>query len=392
MGRLLCALLAMVAALAAAPHAHAQTVGAPLQVRTGDTYTLSIDATSSTEIGEAAMDVAFTYVFAVHIVDAEQRLWHYTPVRFSYDFPSGLPPEAQTPTSLDWAAMSDAFSAMARIGADVGFTCRVDEYGSCRELTNWPLWSARLENFVLMTDAIMRMAPTPPPLPAPAQTSPSAPGKSNADTPAAAAAPSWATLRTPVLQGVARLIDGFDARDAGASMAWLYLPATVQGRTLTRRQSVPVNDAYEMPFGAPPLRFTGTMRLDRIDRANNVGVVVRRVSLDQQSVRASISGMTEFISDALVEPLAPYFSEGQAPPTAEFIDSLIGPMLERLSYEETTTGMVDLATGMARETTTDYVFTFEPEAGAGRDKAMVARGRVVTRMTLGAPETPRLPR
>lgn len=386
MRRLLCAVVATFGVLLAAPLAQAQTVGAPLQVRTGEIYTLNIDATSTTAIGETNVDAALGYVFAVQIVDAEQRLWHYTPVRISYDFPSGLP-EAQTMAGVDWAAISDAFSAMTRIGADVGFTCRVDEYGRCREMTNWPFWSARLENLVLMADAFLRLAPSTPVAAAP---TPAASGGKNAAQ--TSATPDWATLRAPVLQGIARLIDGFDTRDAGASMAWLYQPAGVQGRTLTRRQNVAVVDDYEMPFGAPPLRLTGTMRLDRIDSANNVGVVVRRVSLDRASVQASAAGLTQAISEALVQPLAQHFPEGEQPPSVEFINELIGPALERLSYQETTTGMVDLTSGMARETTTDYVLTFAPESGGDPDDAMVARGRIVTRMTLGAPETPRLPR
>lgn len=374
MGKWLCSALAFVGALLAAPLAAAQTVGVPIQVSTGDVFTVQVDYTQSTVIGEQPIDARFGYVYTIEVLNAEQRLWRFMPVSVSYEFPSGLGVEAES-LQINWAAVSDAFSAIMRIATDVGFECRVDEYGRCLELTNWPFWAARVEDLALMTDAFLRLS-----FPAAAP--------SGSERPAV----TWETVRVPTMQGIARLIDAYDARDAAAGVAGMFIPAYLQGRTLTRRQNVDVVHEYDMPWGAPPLRFTGTMRLERIDRRANTGTVVRRVSLDRESVRASVRSMTQFVTDNLVTPLASYFPEDQQPPSAEALLEMIDLGLNGLSYEETTTGVIDLATGWARETTTDFTVTMAPPEAAGGGDPMTARGRIVTRVTAGRPPAPRLPR
>jgi hypothetical protein len=199
----------------------------------------------------------------------------------------------------------------------------------------------------------------------------------------------WEAMREPVLRGLAQLIDGFDSSDAAAGMAWVYLPAFVQGRTLARRETVNFVDEYDMPFGAPPLRYQGTLRLERIDRAANTAVVVRRATLDQASAREALRSVTEFVSDALVEPLAPQLREGEQPPDGAAFAQVLDSMLADLNYEETTRGVIDLSTGMARETTTEYTLSARM---AGSEEAVETRGRIVTRVTAGAPDVPRLPR
>ncbi len=59
-------------------------------------------------------------------------------------------------------------------------------------------------------------------------------------------------------------------------------------------------------------------------------------------------------------------------------------------YQETGTGVVDLATGMVRETTTDFVISVAPKDGEGEPFEM--SGRTIMRVTPGAPNVPRLPR
>ncbi|HYD88484.1 MAG TPA: hypothetical protein VEA80_13495 [Vitreimonas sp.] len=392
--------MAFAGAVLLAPLAAAQTISTPLQVRTGDVFTVNVDYTQSAELGEQQFDATMSYVYSIHVLDAEQRLWRFMPVSMSYQLPETPGLEAQM-ASVNWPAMSDMMSAMMRITTDVGFECRVDEYGRCTEMTNWPFWSARVENLAIAFDAAARMFPNQPGAgAADVELAPPAaveerPGKSDeaaapTTLPASTAAtPNWETLRGPVMRGVARLIDGFDSRDAASSMAGMYLPAFVQGRTLTRRQTVDVVDEYDMPFGAPPLRYTGTLRLDRIDQRNNAAIVTRRSQLDQESARAAINGMTEFVSAALIEPLAPYFPEGQQPPDATGIAQLINTMLADFGYEETTRGVIDLTTGMARETTTDFTLSAR---FAASEEPIVTRGRIVTRVTATAPEAPRLPR
>lgn len=399
MSRLYLKIAAFTALLLVAPLAAAQTINMPLQVRTGDVFTVNVDYTQSADIGDQEINATMAYVYSIHVLDAEQRLWRFMPVSMTYELPEmpGIDPAA---ANVNWPAMSDMMSAMMRIGTDVGFECRVDEHGRCVDMTNWPFWSARVENLAIAFDAAARMFP--------ANTAPSTgshdapsleiappaerPGKADdAATPPGgmSATPTWETLRRPVMQGVARLIDGFDSRDAAASMSTAYLPAFVQGRTLTRRETVQVVDEYEMPFGAPPLRYTGTLRLDRIDRRANTATITRRSRLDQASGRAAINAITEFVSEALIEPLAPHFPEGDQPPNATALQELINAMLVDFDYQETTVGVVDLTTGMARETTTDYTMSVRVVAS---EDPVATRGRIVTRVTAAAPNVPRLPR
>jgi hypothetical protein len=163
----------------------------------------------------------------------------------------------------------------------------------------------------------------------------------------------------------------------------------LQGRSLTRRQPVAVSDEFEMPFGAPSLRFNGTLQLERVNQRDNTATVVRRVSLDEASARASLSGMAQFLTTSVVQPIANSVGEGQ---TAEGLSSMIQPVLDAFSmrYEEATTGTVDLTTGLARETVTEYTVSLAYADSA--TPPVTASGRTVIRITPGAPNTERLPR
>lgn len=382
-------LFAVAVALVSAPLAAAQTIGGPIQVRTGDVFTVEVEYTQSMEVGEQDYSARITQVYAVQVLSAETRMWRFTPVTFNYELANMPGLEAQT-SSINWPAISDAMSAMVRMATDVGFECRVDEHGRCTEMTNWPFWSTRVENFVLMMDGIARAMPQN----AAAEEEVAAPegvrppkymgGEADGE---AVPTPSWARMRGPVLQGVARLIDNVDSRDAAAGMAWVYLPAFVQGRALNRRGETNFTDEYDMPFGAPPLRYTGTIRVERVNTRDNTAIVVRRATLDQASARESLRAMTEFVSEAMAPVAAAYGTDEV--PTGTDIAQMMDAMLGDLAYEETTRGVIDLSTGLARETTTEFTVTARM---TGSETPMLTRGRIVTRVRSGAPEAPRLPR
>lgn len=379
--------VALALALISAPLAAAQTVGGPIQVRTGDAFTVSVEYSQTGEYGGQAYDMRVTQVYAVRVLNAETRQWHFDPISFNYDIPT-MPGVADT-SSVNWTAISDAISAMMRIATDVGFECRVTEYGRCEEMTNWPIWSMRVENLVLMFDGVARAIPRSQEAVAadPENERPSKFGGHGGEE-AVPAMPDWETLRGPMLQGIASLIDHFDSRDAAAGLSWVYPPAFVQGRTLTRRQPVSFVDEYDMPFGAPPLRYAGTMRLDRVNARDNTAIVLRQSRLDPDSARAALRGMTEFITETLVTPLQQYYPEGEAPSGAE-LAQMLDAMLSDLSYEENTRGVIDLSTGLAREITTDFSFSARM---TGQETPLVTHGRMVSRVTQGAPPVPRVPR
>lgn len=386
--------LALVGALLTAP-ASAQTAGVPLQVRTGEVYTVSVEQTQTTDVAGQNVEATLAHVYALHIVDAENRVWRYMPASMSYAMPTGFGFEEEA-AAFDWTVINQAVSAALRVGTDVGFECRVDEYGRCLEMANWPLWRDRLENVVLMADAFARLIPASAATgdEVPVAIEPIAPGrKSDEEGMVEAATPAvdWATLRGPVLRGIASLLDNVDGRDAGASLAMIETPAFLQGRTLTRREAVPVAVDLEMPFGAPPLRYVGTMRLERINQRDNTATIVRQVSLDEASARATVLAMSQFLTANLVQPVAAASGD---PDGAASLSAVIEPIVSAigLRYEETTTGIVDLTTGMARETTTAYTFTVMPPGGADGGAPVEIQGRTVIRITPGAPNVQRLPR
>lgn len=374
---------AFAAALCVAPLAAAQTINTPIQVRTGDAFTVSVDYTQTADFAGQELNATMSYVYAIHVLDAEQRLWRFLPVSVRYELPDAPGIDAAA-ANVNWPVVSDMMSALMRVGTDVGFDCRVDAYGRCEDMTNWPLWSARIENTALALDAAARMYPGG----GAAATADDNEGP-KVDGEAGSSTPTWEQMRGPVMRGVARVIDSIDSRDAAASMASVYFPAYLQGRTLTRREIVQSVDEYEMPFGAPPLRYATTLRLDSIDRRANTATVTRRSSLDQASGRAAISAMTEFLSEALIEPLSREMPGGQPPPDRSALAEMVNSMLTEFSYEDTTRGVIDMTTGFARETVTDYTMSARIAAS---DQPMVTRGRVVTRVSAGAPQTPRLPR
>lgn len=374
---------AFAGALCVAPLAAAQTINTPIQVRTGDAFTVSVDYTQTADFAGQELNATMSYVYAIHVLDAEQRLWRFLPVSVRYELPDAPGIDAAA-ANVNWPVVSDMMSALMRVGTDVGFDCRVDAYGRCEDMTNWPLWSARIENTALALDAAARMYPGG----GAAATADDNEGP-KVDGEAGSSTPTWEQMRGPVMRGVARVIDSIDSRDAAASMASVYFPAYLQGRTLTRREIVQSVDEYEMPFGAPPLRYATTLRLDSIDRRANTATVTRRSSLDQASGRAAISAMTEFLSEALIEPLSREMPGGQPPPDRSALAEMVNSMLTEFSYEDTTRGVIDMTTGFARETVTDYTMSARIAAS---DQPMVTRGRVVTRVSAGAPQTPRLPR
>jgi len=390
--------LILVGVLLSAPAAMAQTIDAPLRVRTGEVYTVAVEQSQTSAIAGTNVEATFSHSYALHIVDAEQGIWRYVPATMSYELPTGLGIEAQT-ADINWPIVNEGVSAFARLAMDIGFECRVDAYGRCIEMTNWPMWRERAENVVLMADAFARLmpegasdddvvAPAQPgqrPTPGVKQGDEAEPGMVQRD------AFSWARMREPVLRGVATILDNFDARDAATSMATIQGGAFLQGRSLTRRQDVAVSDELDMPFGAPPMRFTGTLRLERINQRDNTATVVRRVTLDEASARATLLAMSQFATRNVIEPIAAASGEADS---AEAMEALIEPMLNAIAmrYNETTTATVDLASGMARETVSEYTLTVAPPAEGGADTPVTIQGRTVIRVTLGAPAITRLPR
>src|SRR5690606_7791321 len=121
MAKFLAAALAFAGALLLTPVASAQTISAPLRVATGDAFTVNVAYTQSSEIADEPIEVTMHYLYAVHVLDAEQRLWRFTPISISYDIPDMPGFDSEEARNIHWPAMSEMMSALMRIGTDVGF-------------------------------------------------------------------------------------------------------------------------------------------------------------------------------------------------------------------------------------------------------------------------------
>jgi hypothetical protein len=391
-------------ALFASP-AVAQEFGAPLRVAAGEQYTVSMDMTETLSMRGQEISVGAAIVYRLDIVsdDPADRRWLYTPVNFSYTDVSMAGAGLEN-SGVDFALFGEGMSALVRVAADIGFECRVDEFGRCLEWSNWPQWSARVENLVLMGDAFGRMAYEM------GRSSADAPledaGKARESLPDSRTGPevgeqnevsganAWMEMREPVLRSVAAFLDGIDTRSAALAMASLHPVASVQGRRMARGAPQAFVEQWEMPFNAPPLNVSGTLVLDSVDRGANSATFVRRASLDGASAQASMQGVATYMIDTVLAPMHPFLSQQGA--DAATMTSMVEAMLPQLgvTMAETTRGIVDLQTGMARETTTDYVMTMSgPNDGEdGAAESINIQLNYVIRVTPGAPEPPRLPR
>ncbi len=395
MKKLLAALM-FGAAIAAGSVAVAQEVGVPLNLQAGQSYTIRMDIRETIITGDEEVSVTMGAVYALDILShtPTDRRWLYTPVSIDYSDIASLVPEAAG-LGIDWALASEGISALGRVFADIGFECRVDAYGRCEEWSNWSMWSARAENTVLAVDAFARMAEA---IGAPTEETKASTTSSAAADPeggmSEAPPVSWATMREPVLLAISALLDGVDSRSAASMVSSFHPLAAVQGRTMTRGETQPFAEAWPMPFGAPPINVTGTLTLDRVDRRAGTATFVRHATVDAPSVTASLEGMSEYMITRVIAPAAPYFGDSaDSVPDADAMRGLVQMFLPMFNFsmEETTTGIVDLNTGMARQSTTDLTFTMNGPPDMPEASTTVRLNYVLT-VEPGAPSLPRLPR
>lgn len=398
--------------LAIAPLAAAQQVAMPLRLRTGEQYTVTVADRSSVETPAGPETYTVSSVWALDIVQAAQpdATWRWTPVSFDIEAVETADPGATAMMNrLDLQALSDGLSAMVRIVADIGFECRVDRTGRCMAMSNWPMWSARFENTVLMAEAFGRMAMSTIPggVSAEARKAAFAAGE---PTPAAGpsdAAAMWAQYRTPVMRAFAALIDGVDDRAAAGMMSGLYPISAVQGRTLTVGQTTEFTEEWAAPYGAPPILVRGTLTLESYDAASGTAVVVRTAEVDPESVQRTARVVLAYIMQNVVGQISDVMGDTM-PMDAEALMQSAEMVLSMftITYGETTRGTVDVRTGLARETATEYRWALQmadmsgAPAGGGEDAtapvapaSMVSgTGTMTMVVTRGAPQPPRLPR
>ena len=386
---------ALAAAPAIAPEAAAREYGAPLQVEPGQTYAISLDMHEVIGSAEQNIDISGSQVYRLDILPNNR--WRYTPVTFTYGDMQALGVPVEVPPRA-MQAMGEGVSAFFRIAADIGFECTVDAYGRCVSWSNWPTWSARVENLVLMADAFARYG-----------IAMSQSGEdevvygdevdetSDAEGGMAERDPTkmWLKMREPVLQSVALFLDGITSESAASAMSTFHPAAAVQGRVMERGVAQRFAEEWTMPFGAPPILVSGELTLERVNSRANTGEFVRRSTVDADSVRAALRAMANTLANDVLAPVRPMLEEQGA--DADELLNMVDEILPQVGLEfvETTRGTVDLSTGMARETATQLHIVITPPANAESEAAsepITVDLTYTLNIEPGAPETPRLPR
>lgn len=344
---------------ALAPAAAAQDVSLPLRVRTGDQFTVSITERSSMKVGEQEQAAQATSVWSLGVLTggAAAGRWRWTPVTINIDEVSGMMPEGENAPNVDFMSLSEGLGAMLRIGADIGFECRVDRSGRCAALTNWPVWAARLENMALMFEAFARFGMNMQPAVVTPQQRKEA-FAAGLPAPTAGRAPGaemWDQYREPVLAGVAAMIDGVDERAAGGALAGLYPLYGVQGRTLTVGRETPFTEEWTLPYGAPPLRMSGAVTVTSFSPGDGVVTFTRTAMLDEESLKTALRIALAYVFEHVVTPVQQASGEGGIPDLAG-MRAMAESTIDMFSFSlsEETQGTMDLRTGLAREIASTY--------------------------------------
>ena len=369
------------AVLGFAGPAHAQQARAiPIQVQPGQTFLLDMNYNieDSTGIGSIAMDIGVG--LEIEEMGPQGGVWRWSLESISIDpsvaatGPDGVNPFAGVPFG---PGMDQALSATLRLMTDLDIVCRVNAQGACVEVLNWPQWRERAENTILIGTGVLRvledqqqqsqsdevlLGPVVSPeykpeyVPSTRRGAASPPMVSVGPAPVESysASPIPYALIADAVEAVAGiLLDSVDGRML-ASMSNLPAITDIQGVTLAQGQSLQTETRIALPFGAEPVRMTGTVTLDGIDRSAGVARFSRSASLDSAGFTQSLTTMMQNGAPPIINALAPILPAdymGEDPvASANFMVSMIGAGLAslNLSMQETSTGEVDLATGLVR--------------------------------------------
>jgi hypothetical protein len=148
-----------------------------------------------------------------------------------------------------------------------------------------------------------------------------------------------------------------------------------------------------LPFSDSPIRVTGAVTLDDVNRRAGVARFSRTATVDTGSVTTGLTSMLQNGVGPVVASLTPILPQGtmgeDPQASAEFMASMVGAAMASFDFgfEETGTVEVDLNTGLARSGTVTQVFTM-----GGPDGSAFANQTTTTTFTLqpAAPRGPRL--
>jgi hypothetical protein len=364
-------------------------VSIPVRVVPGDSYLMNIDFEGKDQsAGGLSYAGSATLALQVESMGPQGGVW-----RWSFEDVSlrslnlGSEAGGEMPAWLTGPGLDTTMSATLRLFSDLDFVCRVDARGTCVELQNWPEWRERIENVVLITSGAIQLYAATQSHQAATPTSPGEP---------AVASPTVDMNQVALaINNVAGIL--LNAVDGEMLATGFSLPgmSEIQGRSFVLGAETPTEINYAMPFGAEPIRMTGSATLQSVDRAAGVARFSYNQVLDQRSMVQSFTTMVQNGSGPIVAAITPALPPGtlgeDPAASTEYMASMMGAMLSsfRIDSEVAGTAEVDLATGLVtRITSTQRQAVMSPDGEVLTNQ--VARTSIT--LTRGAPEQPRLGR
>jgi hypothetical protein len=324
----------------------------------GSQYSVTIKAESTSTFFGQSSDLDFTTTLGLETLrgGSDQR-WRWTIANFSID---AMDLGEEFPIQdLPLKDVSEILAPIVRLMLLPGFECKVDANGSCAELTNWSTWRGGLEDTILIFVEILDLAPLFSAWPGAILMDDSSNG---IPAPSTTPDPEAENVKRAVDFGVnvlLNLLEGVDPKSAGAAtMAGPWGPFMLQGADLNRTGSMNFTMTQALPFNGGALHFTGTRSVEAVDRASGTATVASTLKLDEKAMFASLLK----IYDTIVTPnLAAYAKfDPENGQMAQMFGAMIRTQVEAaltnaaFSWEVTTRGKVDLQTGMATESRSEY--------------------------------------
>jgi hypothetical protein len=178
-------------------------------------------------------------------------------------------------------------------------------------------------------------------------------------------------------------------------LSGVWGPQNVQGATLRAGAASDFTRAIALPYGGGDLIYRGTRTVESVDRAAGVAMVVSKTELDGEAFKASLLKIYDNLVTPNLKAFAQYSPEdGMA---ALAMSAMVRSQMEMvlsqssLKFTDTTRGTIDLATGLARETTTEYAVTFKGGGDFDWVEGALSGTQTVT-VSQGAPTITRLQR
>lgn len=372
---------AVLVACASSPIARADNAG--VRLAAGDQYTVVIrDKQTAKLFGqEQTTDISLT--MGLDVLSAGQGgRWRWS---FADAAISELGLDSSELGGFDPKQFTTLIGPTLRLGTMAGFDCKVGRNGGCDELSNWPVWRGAVEDLVMIVEGAVKLG--------------SAFSPAGEDgTPAPFGGDSGFTQREMdlVVNIALNLLDGIDAKTAGGAVnSGIYPMLMVQGADLRATGTAPFTLELPLPYGGGAAALVGTRTVERIDRAAGTATVKTTVSLDGKAYFDSLLKIYDGLATPNLKAFAEYSPEDGKGALA--IGAVIRSQIEaafaeaKLDYTMTSTGVVDLRTGLARSVNSEYMVAVK--GGGDFDWVDVTiNGTQSATVTSGAPPIQRLER